>query len=387
MKGTEMPHLPTVFLSSTCFDLQQVRADIVNFIQEDLGYRCLASEMNSFPIAPDADTVENCRRRVDQDADALVLVIGGRYGVVPEALGRSITNLEYLVARAKGIPLFVFVKADVLALLPVWKDNPAADFKGVVDDSRLFEFISEIRGPHSVWMQPFTVARDIIAGLRQQFAYLMSQGLSLQRQLQGSPKEYSGFSGRALRIALERPLGWQGLLLAQLVEDELANVVDLRLAYDTSVSFGPGERVADAETSEWQQASLDQASRLADGLQRLLNEALTGALEAKDSLRIASCARLIGGAYRDALEWALGLRRAHVADDWRPVVREMSLFTRDIILKLEGLPELLRRYIGEAVTGIGAEETRTVSLMLKLTISNLDGYEKAMGVLRRERQR
>ena len=48
-----MPHIPTIFLSATFFDLQQVRADLVSFIQKSLGYRCLASEMSSFPIDPD----------------------------------------------------------------------------------------------------------------------------------------------------------------------------------------------------------------------------------------------------------------------------------------------------------------------------------------------
>lgn len=154
-----MPHLPTVFLSSTYYDLQQVRADLVCFIQETLGYRCLASEVSSFPIDPDVDTVENCQRRVDQDADALVLVVGGRYGTIPETSNRSVTNLEYLVARAKGIPIYVFVKADILSMLSLWKDNKDVDFSSVVDNPRLFDFISEIRGPHSVWMQPFSTAQ------------------------------------------------------------------------------------------------------------------------------------------------------------------------------------------------------------------------------------
>src|SRR5260370_41029959 len=105
-----MTQVPTIFLSSTCYDLQQVRADIVQFVNEELGYRCLASEFDSFPTEPDVDTIENCKRRVEQDADALILVIDGRYGYAPPAVGKSVTNQEYLAARAKGIPIFAFVK-------------------------------------------------------------------------------------------------------------------------------------------------------------------------------------------------------------------------------------------------------------------------------------
>ena len=261
-----MPQLPTVFLSSTFFDLEQVRADIVNFIQEELGYRCLASEMNSFPIDPDADTVENCKRRVEQDADAFVLVIGGRYGSVVPAVGKSVTNLEYRMARAKGIPVFAFVRGEVLAALPIWRDNPQADFKAIVTDPGVFEFIDEVRLKHSVWMQEFRVARDITNALRRQFAYRMMAGLHLQRQLHGSPADYARFSGAALRIVLERPLAWEHLLLAQLVEDEVASAADLRLSYDTRVSFGPGERVLDSDTPAWQSSVLAQSSRLINGL-------------------------------------------------------------------------------------------------------------------------
>jgi hypothetical protein len=42
--------------------------------------------------------------KVERNADVLVLVIGGRYGFVDEAGSKSVSNLEYLVARAKGYP-------------------------------------------------------------------------------------------------------------------------------------------------------------------------------------------------------------------------------------------------------------------------------------------
>ena len=61
-----MPDLPGVFISSTFYDLIQVRADLVGFVEGQLGYRPLASELPSFPVDPSADTIENCRRRVDE---------------------------------------------------------------------------------------------------------------------------------------------------------------------------------------------------------------------------------------------------------------------------------------------------------------------------------
>ena len=68
--------LPTVMVSSTFYDLKQIRADIGHFLKDDLGYTSLLSELPSFPIDPNKDTIENCRKRVEESADILILIIG-----------------------------------------------------------------------------------------------------------------------------------------------------------------------------------------------------------------------------------------------------------------------------------------------------------------------
>ena len=55
---------PAVMVSSTFYDLRQVRADLADFLGKTLGYTPLLSELDSFPIDPGIDTIENCRRRV-----------------------------------------------------------------------------------------------------------------------------------------------------------------------------------------------------------------------------------------------------------------------------------------------------------------------------------
>ena len=162
-------------VSSTFYDLRQIRDDLRQFI-EGLGYRPLLSEHPSFPIDPDATTIENCRRRVEQDADVLVLVIGGRYGSIDATPNKSVTNLEYTSARHKRIPIYVFIDPQVLALLPLWKRNQAADFSEQVDSPRLFEFIEHVRTIDAVWMNEFRIACDITDALRTQFAYQQQAG-------------------------------------------------------------------------------------------------------------------------------------------------------------------------------------------------------------------
>ena len=98
---------PTVFVSSTCYDLKQVREDIKEFIENDFGFRAMLSEFNSFPVDPCAGTFETCLAAVDNFADVFVLIVGSRYGSVRDE-GKSITNLEYLHANAKSIPIYIF---------------------------------------------------------------------------------------------------------------------------------------------------------------------------------------------------------------------------------------------------------------------------------------
>ena len=189
-------------VSSTFYDLRQIRDDLRQFI-EGLGYRPLLSEHPSFPIDPDATTIENCRRRVEQDADVLVLVIGGRYGSIDATPNKSVTNLEYTSARHKRIPIYVFIDPQVLALLPLWKRNQAADFSEQVDSPRLFEFIEHVRTIDAVWMNEFRIACDITDALRTQFAYQQQAGLRLQRQAVGLADQdwLDTLHGEALRPA------------------------------------------------------------------------------------------------------------------------------------------------------------------------------------------
>ena len=98
---------PSVFVSSTCYDLGQVRSDLAGFVQS-IGLEPVLSEFSSFPVDPDENTVTNCMRVVDDVADIFVLIVGSRFGSTTSA-GTSITNAEYLRARMKNIPIYVFV--------------------------------------------------------------------------------------------------------------------------------------------------------------------------------------------------------------------------------------------------------------------------------------
>ena len=151
--------VPTVFLSSTFYDLQQVRANIAQFVQDELRYGLLASEHPSLPVDPTITAVENCRRRVRMIADIFILIVGARYGSRIPTGTRSITNIKYLAARTKGIPIFAFVTKEVITMTRLLEANPALDFELRRFDDAI-RFVREIRGSDGVWSFGFDYARN-----------------------------------------------------------------------------------------------------------------------------------------------------------------------------------------------------------------------------------
>lgn len=328
--------LPAVFVSSTFFDLRQLRADLGDFITGQLGYRLLASEFSTFPIDPSVDTIENCRRRVG-DADLLILAIGTRFGSRSTS-GHSVTNLEYLVARERGIPIYVYVLKEVLALVRVWHGNKDADFSAVVDSPDLFRFVSEIASDDRVWITPFETAQDITASLRLQLGYLMTRGLTALARLHHGPENLDGFSGEALRLILEKPETWLSDVFCLLLNREFEAAALLRERHRTRVALGPGEHVPPNDAARWVKSRMNEVVRDVGEIEILVRESVNSALHAKDPQSLRRAAQHLGAVYRECLEWAARVRRAEVPDHWRSVTALLARVYDSALDSLEKLP-------------------------------------------------
>ena len=220
-------HMPVVFVSSTCYDLKQIREDLKDFFENNYGFQTMLSEFDSFPIDPCIGTFENCLSNVDNVADIFVLIIGTRYGYVTD-IGKSITNLEYLHAKAKGIPIFVFVDKQLHNNLRTWAANKTADFSGIVDNPKIFDFVSEIKNESQQWIYTYESVRDIKATMRHQLALIFSDGLTFKRMV--NPQHWqmlkSDLSPDALRVLIEKPFAWEEKFFAHVLKwefDKLQN--------------------------------------------------------------------------------------------------------------------------------------------------------------------
>lgn len=129
-----------VFVSSTFADLQQERSKVIQTIME---LDCIPAGMEIFP-AIDEEQFEFIKRVID-DCDYYILIIGGRYGTLSED-GISYTEKEYNYAIQKGIKVMAFIhsKPDEIPLGKSEKDKTLRDkldnFRTTVSTNRLIKF-------------------------------------------------------------------------------------------------------------------------------------------------------------------------------------------------------------------------------------------------------
>ena len=84
---------PRVFISSTFYDLRQVRQDLERFIRE-MGYEAIRHETGSIPYGKEKRP-EAYAYREAEGSDILIAIIGGRFGSPShEVGGYSISQAE-----------------------------------------------------------------------------------------------------------------------------------------------------------------------------------------------------------------------------------------------------------------------------------------------------
>jgi hypothetical protein len=376
-------------VSSTFYDLRQIRADLARFITDELGYVPLLSELASFPVDPDLDTVANCRARVEKDADIFVLVIGGRYGSIDDKTDRSITNLEFLAARQKGIPVYAFVERGVSAVVPTWKTNPSADFSATVDTPRLFEFIEYVRSQERVWTFPFETAQDITSVLRRQLAYLFHDALRIRLRLSGSelPSYFGSLGPKTLRIALERPNAWEQRLLFQSWIEEVERRTDQIKEYRSGLTLDESALVSAENAMDWVQTRLHELDGLVKSSNQLIKSSAQEAFgklgEPGNPEDIVWVSHMFGAVLDGLLRWARRARCLRLAPPFETIGAQLALFVDDLISQFQTFPVEALRKIEDALTLADTGAPQMIELTMVFKLSNVESFERELESARR----
>lgn len=165
----------TVFLSSTCYDLPDLRAELEEFLQEK-GHGTLLSDRETFPVNPGVHRHDICIDNVKL-CDLFVLVINKRYGAPyyrDESI--SITHAEFRQAIASKKQIIVYVRRNVFDERMSYQKNHTAEKPYIpahVDKNEVFTFIDEIQKDETgIWLQQFDNSVQVKQSLLKVFEVL-----------------------------------------------------------------------------------------------------------------------------------------------------------------------------------------------------------------------
>lgn len=179
---------PRVFISSTFYDLKQIRIELDKFI-ESLGYEPVRNEVGDIPYGKDDNLQAYCYREVG-NVDILISILGGRYGskaITNEPTQEySVSQMELKTALEEDKQVFVFIEKDVLTEYETYlanKGNNDVKYR-YVDNINIYKFIEEIKSlPNNNNIKGFESADDITCYLKEQFAGLFKQFLMDSRKM------------------------------------------------------------------------------------------------------------------------------------------------------------------------------------------------------------
>ncbi|MBK7359192.1 MAG: DUF4062 domain-containing protein [Saprospiraceae bacterium] len=175
---------PRIFISSTFYDLRQVRSDLDTFI-ENLGYDPVRNEEGDIPYGKDEALEEYCYKEI-KAVDILVSIVGGRFGSESKRNNSSISQLELKTALKENKQVYIFIEKNVLSEYETYlinKDNAAMKYR-YVDDTRIYQFIEEVKNLNANNnIKGFESASDISKYLKEQFAGLFQRFLEEQTRI------------------------------------------------------------------------------------------------------------------------------------------------------------------------------------------------------------
>lgn len=345
---------PSVFVSSTCYDLAEVRSALCQFLAS-MGLDPILSEHNSFPIDPGLNAVDNCLRVVEDHADIFVLLVGDRYGSVTRE-GKSVTNLEYLRAKAKGIPLYVFIQQPLREAFEDWQRSHDRQLPDQTERARLFTFIGSLMNTEARWIFSFRDTEEIQRTLRIQISQLFVDALQHRAQITsaGLPQNLSSLRGEALRLVIERPLAWEYRLFSQVLCDELEKGRPLSRDVEYRIVLDQIRRLNGIdEILRWLSESFPRLQKIATALDTLINRTLPDACgppgHPGDPEKLVYTAQRVAETYCAAIQWKMECACIEVTDEFKSLVDSAAHITSNMIEEIEAYASDLRTTLADAV--------------------------------------
>ena len=163
----EMQSAKNIFISSTCYDLYDIRAELAYFLKNQ-NRQVMWSESVDFPVDYTIHSHDVCLNNVKK-SDLMILIIDKRYGGIYAgnaypSRNISITQYEVEIAKEMGIPVVTFVRNTTWVEKAIYKHNKR---KGIdiipfyADKIEVFDLIEYIQHSNANWIYQFENSIDL----------------------------------------------------------------------------------------------------------------------------------------------------------------------------------------------------------------------------------
>lgn len=308
-----------IFVSSTCYDLTQIRTDLEEYLI-NAGHRPILSDAETFPIDPDIGTLENCLSNVES-CDIFILIIGHRYGYVTNE-GISITHSEYLYAKKLQKPIYIFINKPLITMFGIWQGNKDIEYSHV-DSTKVFEFVEEVREKDKKWCFQFEKAQDVKSILKLQFSNLLKRTLDKNKRfaVNDIPKYFDSLSPEAINIALKKGELYEARFFSQLLKDEIDKYESLKLDLDFRIIYSSNNMEINnrEEFIDWTTQNL-LPNHLITSISNLYQQAyplfygIPG--QPSDLKGLYYVAHSIAKIFMEMIKWCIRIRSTEVGDEY-----------------------------------------------------------------------
>lgn len=175
---------PRIFLSSTYYDLRQIRTDLERYIREQ-GYEPVLNEQGSIAYGKEDRLEEYCYKEIS-NVDILVSIIGGRYGSESKIEKHSVSQMELKTAFDLNKQVYIFIEKGVYSEYNFYlknKDNETTKYT-YADNIKIHQFIEFVESlPNNNTIHGFETSADIVSFLKEQWAGLFQRFLQEQTRV------------------------------------------------------------------------------------------------------------------------------------------------------------------------------------------------------------
>ena len=181
---------PRVFISSTYYDLKQVRNNIGDFIKS-LGYEAVMHERSKVAYTQSQPLETDCYHEI-LGCEIVICIIGNHFGSQSSENELSITMNELKEAIKNKKKIYIFIAKDVYVENSTYQQNKDTNFKSAyVDDLKIHEFIASLQtSVKNHVIAPFETTDEIIYTLKSQFAGLFQNLLARESSMTESKTTY-----------------------------------------------------------------------------------------------------------------------------------------------------------------------------------------------------